>query len=82
MSRDGPQRTRPNILVTGTPGTGKTTLASLIAVRRMHTGGEIDSQTNSTYRLHSIGIHHHLSPLFFVFFVGIIKLSFAGAYRN
>jgi adenylate kinase family enzyme len=33
MSENGPERTRPFILVTGTPGTGKTTTASLIAVR-------------------------------------------------
>lgn len=37
MSQDGPKRTRPNILVTGTPGTGKTTTASLIAERVQHT---------------------------------------------
>lgn len=33
MSEDGPQRTRPNILVTGTPGCGKTSTASLLAER-------------------------------------------------
>jgi len=33
MGEDGPQRTCPNVLVTGTPGTGKTTLATLIAER-------------------------------------------------
>lgn len=33
MSEDGPQRKRPNILITGTPGTGKTTTASLIGER-------------------------------------------------
>mmetsp|Transcript_115959 Transcript_115959/g.334859 ORF Transcript_115959/g.334859 Transcript_115959/m.334859 type:complete len:187 (-) Transcript_115959:2815-3375(-) len=31
MSEDGPQRKRPNILITGTPGTGKTTTAAMIA---------------------------------------------------
>ena len=36
MSEDGPQRRRPNILVTGTPGTGKTGTASLLAVRFIH----------------------------------------------
>jgi len=35
MSEDGPQRICPNVLVTGTPGTGKTTLATLIAVRKI-----------------------------------------------
>jgi hypothetical protein len=33
MSGDSPERKRPNILVTGTPGVGKTSTASLIAVR-------------------------------------------------
>jgi signal recognition particle GTPase len=33
MSEDGPKRTRPFVLITGTPGTGKTSTASLIAVR-------------------------------------------------
>eukprot|EP00934_Nitzschia_sp_Nitz4_P004262 Nitzschia sp. Nitz4//scaffold19_size178191//171607//172161//NITZ4_002015-RA/size178191-processed-gene-0.94-mRNA-1//-1//CDS//3329540795//4252//frame0 len=33
MSEDGPQRTKPNILVTGTPGTGKTTTALHLAER-------------------------------------------------
>mmetsp|Transcript_4813 Transcript_4813/g.13916 ORF Transcript_4813/g.13916 Transcript_4813/m.13916 type:complete len:186 (+) Transcript_4813:156-713(+) len=33
MSENGPERTRPFVLVTGTPGTGKTTTASLIAER-------------------------------------------------
>lgn len=33
MSEDGPQRKRPNILITGTPGTGKTSTASLVAER-------------------------------------------------
>lgn len=33
MSENGPQRTRPYVLVTGTPGTGKTSTASLIADR-------------------------------------------------
>ena len=32
MSEDGPQRRRPNILITGTPGVGKTSTASLLAV--------------------------------------------------
>jgi len=30
---ENPRRRRPNVLVTGTPGVGKTALASLIAVR-------------------------------------------------
>lgn len=34
MSENGPERTRPFVLLTGTPGTGKTTTASLIAVRK------------------------------------------------
>lgn len=34
MSENGPQRSRPFVLLTGTPGTGKTTTASLIAVRK------------------------------------------------
>jgi len=34
MSENGPQRTRPFVLLTGTPGTGKTSTASLIAVRK------------------------------------------------
>jgi adenylate kinase len=33
MSEDGPQRKRPNILITGTPGTGKTSTASMIGER-------------------------------------------------
>lgn len=33
MSEEGPQRKRPNILVTGTPGCGKTSTASLLAER-------------------------------------------------
>jgi hypothetical protein len=33
MSENGPQRSRPFVLLTGTPGTGKTTTASLVAVR-------------------------------------------------
>jgi len=33
MSEEGPQRTCPNVLVTGTPGTGKTSTASLISER-------------------------------------------------
>lgn len=33
MSDDGPQRKRPNILITGTPGSGKTSTASLLAER-------------------------------------------------
>ena len=33
MSEGGPQKRRPNILVAGTPGTGKTTTASAIAER-------------------------------------------------
>lgn len=33
MSENGPQRTRPFVLLTGTPGTGKTTTASMIAER-------------------------------------------------
>lgn len=33
MSENGPQRSRPSVLLTGTPGTGKTTTASLIAER-------------------------------------------------
>lgn len=33
MSENGPQRSHPFVLVTGTPGTGKTTTASLIAER-------------------------------------------------
>jgi len=33
MSENGPQRSRPFVLLTGTPGTGKTTTASLIAER-------------------------------------------------
>lgn len=31
MVEQGSQRTRPNILVTGTPGTGKTTMSSALA---------------------------------------------------
>jgi len=30
MSEDGPARKRPNILITGTPGTGKTSTASIL----------------------------------------------------
>ena len=33
MSENGPQRKRPNILITGTPGTGKTSTASTLAER-------------------------------------------------
>jgi broad-specificity NMP kinase len=33
MGDDSSERKRPNILVTGTPGVGKTSTASLIAVR-------------------------------------------------
>lgn len=33
MSENGSQRTKPNVLITGTPGVGKTTTASMIAVR-------------------------------------------------
>jgi broad-specificity NMP kinase len=33
MSEDGPKRKRPNVLITGTPGVGKTSTASLLAVR-------------------------------------------------
>ncbi len=33
MSEEGPQRKRPNILVTGTPGCGKTSTASFLAER-------------------------------------------------
>lgn len=33
MSEDGPQRNRPNILITGTPGTGKTSTASMVGAR-------------------------------------------------
>mmetsp|Transcript_32155 Transcript_32155/g.49827 ORF Transcript_32155/g.49827 Transcript_32155/m.49827 type:complete len:189 (-) Transcript_32155:50-616(-) len=33
MSEDGTQRKRPNILITGTPGVGKTSTASLLAER-------------------------------------------------
>jgi broad-specificity NMP kinase len=34
MSEDGPKKTRPNVLISGTPGVGKTSLASLIAVSK------------------------------------------------
>lgn len=47
---DGPtKRTQPNVLVTGTPGTGKTTLASLISERTgiVHVNvGELVKQKN------------------------------------
>jgi adenylate kinase len=33
MSENGPQRRKPNILVTGTPGCGKTSTASMLAER-------------------------------------------------
>ncbi|KAG7349299.1 nucleotide kinase-like protein [Nitzschia inconspicua] len=33
MSEDGPKRQRPNVLITGTPGVGKTSTASLISER-------------------------------------------------
>jgi broad-specificity NMP kinase len=33
---DRTPRTRPNILITGTPGVGKTITASLLAVRTMN----------------------------------------------
>jgi Holliday junction resolvasome RuvABC ATP-dependent DNA helicase subunit len=33
VAAEGPTRRRPNVLITGTPGVGKTATASLIAVR-------------------------------------------------
>jgi broad-specificity NMP kinase len=33
VAAEGPTRRRPNVLITGTPGVGKTATASLLAVR-------------------------------------------------
>jgi Cdc6-like AAA superfamily ATPase len=46
MSEDGPKRTRPFVLITGTPGTGKTSTASLIAVRINMDNAKYDERGN------------------------------------
>jgi Cdc6-like AAA superfamily ATPase len=41
VAAEGPTRRRPNVLITGTPGVGKTATASLIAVRIQSTAFSI-----------------------------------------
>lgn len=57
MSEDGPKRTRPFVLITGTPGTGKTSTASLIAVRINMDNAKYDERGNlliNSYQFNSI----------------------------
>lgn len=57
MSEDGPKRTRPFVLITGTPGTGKTITASLIAVRINMDNAKYDERGNlliNSYQFNSI----------------------------
>ncbi len=42
VAAEGPTRRRPNVLITGTPGVGKTATASLLAVRIQSTAFSAD----------------------------------------